>query len=183
MLLIISALIITFKKNDYYYYSLIPIIVCIVYTILYLTKNNFNKKEKKLNYSVDKKIELRYFFDYGTTGCLWYDGVIEKKEKMKEMGLSSKTINASIKLANEYQSCIDWNDPHKWLWDEVKWCDFIKRANKLYTLINEVLKDNYMVVNEIKTYEERSKKYNLNQICKKLIKEITKQKKKIEHSI
>ena len=30
---------------------------------------------------------------------------------------------------------------------------------------------------------ERSKKYNLNQICEKLIKEIPEQKKKIEHSI
>lgn len=141
------------------------------------------EKVKKLLFMKEKeKIKLRYFFDYGTTGCLWFDGVIESKTALREMGLTKKTIDKSQKIAEKFQSCIDWNNGEE-ISNENDKSIFMKEANALYYEIQKELEKNYLIINEIDKCSNNKKKIDLKQICEELIKLIPEQKEKYEKCI
>lgn len=152
---------------------------------LILKYNRMRKKEKikKILFRKDKeKVKLRYFFEYGTTGCLWFDGVIEGETTLKKMGLTKKAIDKSKKIAEKFQSCIDWNSGNE-LWDENDWTFFIKEANDLYCEIQKELKNDYLIINEVALESNSQKKLNLKQICAELTKLFPEQKEKLEKCI
>lgn len=118
-----------------------------------------------MNHEKIPTYRLRFFFDYGSGGCLWcdndaayekYDAGTLDAEMYDSMGKISE--EAQIKLPHSirqkvleldklYSESLDWNDPGgPSMWNKEGWDDFHKMTRALHREIEEYLGDDFEVI-------------------------------------
>lgn len=108
---------------------------------------------------------LRFFFDYGSGGCLWSDndaayqkfdvgtldaeiydqnGNLSQEAKIK---LPELTIKKVLELDKLYCESLNWDDPAgDSMWDKSQWDNFHLRTRELHKEISTILGDDFEVI-------------------------------------
>ena len=108
-------------------------------------------------------MKLRYFFDPGTSICLWaaddaardrYGYAVE----YEDLPLPEVTVEKAVQLAKWFETSIDWSypaDPSPWSADERQ--RFISAADDFYQTLIETLGPDYEVINEQSMHRSHEK--------------------------
>lgn len=114
---------------------------------------------------------LRFFFDYGSGGCLW-SGNDAAYEKFDVGTLDAETHDFDENVTEEariqlpkpikqkvlyldqlFCESLNWDDPGgPSLWNNDQWEDFLQMAHKLHTEISEYLGNDFEIIYEQDDY-------------------------------
>jgi hypothetical protein len=108
---------------------------------------------------------LRFFFDYGSGGCLWSDneasyqkfdvgpldaeiydlnGKISQAAKIKLPELTKQKV---LKLDKLYCESLNWEDPAgDSMWDKLQWDNFHLQTRELHKEISIILGDDFEII-------------------------------------
>lgn len=102
------------------------------------------------------KYKLRFFFEWGTKGCLWCgnEAAVEKfgvgPVSLDALNLSDGLKTISYNMADEYQTVLNWecpSDPSPWSKEQKE--DFLERSQKVFEQTKTELGEDYEIAFEL----------------------------------